>query len=189
MTHQYYKPLLSVQLYRQRVILREMTSDRSLCPVTHFMALAIADEALEGVDKPSRLHELRIQNSRNAQSIRIKPSMKDVPILRASNSKGAISNVEILTTDNALVMLKGLGQRAGYKENISLYAFRRGFANSIDRKYELAFYLPQLTVIYSSSHYCTETAGNGSFERTNLSRVHLKYCWLRYASPCNGNSA
>ncbi|KAF2197896.1 hypothetical protein GQ43DRAFT_475037 [Delitschia confertaspora ATCC 74209] len=46
----------------------------------------------------------------------------------------AIDPSKILKASSLYHSLKALGQRCGYKENISAYAFRRGFANGIDGK-------------------------------------------------------
>lgn len=51
--------------------------------------------------------------------------------MRSTCPDGAISENRILSYDAFNNALKGLGQRAGYEENVSAYCFRRAFARNI----------------------------------------------------------
>ncbi|KAJ5023809.1 hypothetical protein PSV08DRAFT_410917 [Bipolaris maydis] len=85
------------------MLLYKEAAMRSMCPVTHFLALALAD----GV----------FQDCANLQEIEAKelPAVLDDNILLY----GCFNN-----------MLKGIGQRDSYKERLSAYCFRRVYARA-----------------------------------------------------------
>lgn len=97
-----------------------------LCPVTHYCALAFADDAFKAYKCPSDLNSVR-----RHVDIRIKPEMADVPILRGLTAAGQISKTNILSVDALGILLAALGRRAGYRDTLTPYCFRRGFGNSI----------------------------------------------------------
>lgn len=66
--------------------------------------------------------------------VRIKESMRGIPVLRRLTSGGRISPTLIFTADNPGSYLSGLGDRAGYKESLTAYAFRRAHGNMLDQR-------------------------------------------------------
>ena len=99
-----------------------------LCPVSHFCALAFADDAFSMRRSPSDL-------SRVGQGIevQIKKEMANVPVLRRLTEAGEVSDRLVLTSDTVEAQLSALGKRAGYKEPLTPYAIRRGHGNKLDQ--------------------------------------------------------
>lgn len=62
----------------------------------------------------------------------IKDSMREVPILRRIGADGNISPDRIITYGCFNDMIKSLGQRAGYKDKLTPYCFRRGFGSKVN---------------------------------------------------------
>ncbi|KAF2726778.1 hypothetical protein EJ04DRAFT_506713 [Polyplosphaeria fusca] len=63
----------------------------------------------------------------------IAPDKLRIPVARATNPDGKISDNQILRYDCLNDHLKGLGQRAGYEENLSAYCFRRGYGYKLEK--------------------------------------------------------
>ncbi|KAF2865404.1 hypothetical protein BDV95DRAFT_259090 [Massariosphaeria phaeospora] len=59
--------------------------------------------------------------------------MLETPVFRSMNPNGSISPSKILSYDCLNNLVKSVGQRAGYKERLSAYCFRRGYGNQIDK--------------------------------------------------------
>ncbi|EOA89662.1 uncharacterized protein SETTUDRAFT_104713 [Exserohilum turcica Et28A] len=115
------------------MLLTEEPGDRALCPVTYFLALALADGVFEGC---KTLSDLRSKKPPLGSSYCEFPYHADVgstPILRSCRPDGSISPTRILTYDGFHVMIRNLGQRAGYKDKLTSYCFRRGYGNAIDK--------------------------------------------------------
>ena len=55
--------------------------------------------------------------------------------MRNVRADGTISEDKIWSYDCFNLALRGVGQRAGYKENLSAYCFRRAFAHAVQSKY------------------------------------------------------
>jgi len=107
-------------------LLTDQPGNPFLCPVTHYCALALADNAFAKIKSVDDLYKI----NRRAD-IRIKPEEADVPIFRALTTAGQISNENILSVDSLDSLLVGLGRRAGYKVAVTAYCFRRGFRNTV----------------------------------------------------------
>lgn len=101
-----------------------------LCPLTLFFALAVADGALD----MEQLLDRNIEAGTNAKVIRFKKELLETPILRATRDQSEISDEAILKYNSLEYMLVKLGERAGYKEPLSAYTFRRGVGNALDSK-------------------------------------------------------
>ncbi|THV66362.1 hypothetical protein D6D28_08415 [Aureobasidium pullulans] len=99
-----------------------------LCPVAHFCALALADGAFQTVASVDDLRRVK-----RGCEVKIKNDMKDVPLLRRLEKDGQISPHQVFTADSLGHYLRGLGQRAGYLDPLTPYAFRRGHANKLDQ--------------------------------------------------------
>jgi hypothetical protein len=111
--------------------LTEEPNIRSACPVTYFIALALADGVFSEGDTFEDLTARKIQLGALSYSFRFKPEALERPILRSTCPDGSLSDTRVLTYDTFNQALKGLGQRAGYEENLSAYCFRRAFARTI----------------------------------------------------------
>lgn len=94
--------------------------------------MAFADSAFVRVDSPARLESTRIRAQIQGKTIiQMKPEIQDVPILRSLTQAGQISEANILSVDSLGALLIGLGHRAGYKNALTAYCFRRGFGNAL----------------------------------------------------------
>lgn len=101
--------------------------------MTHFCALALADDAFLAVKKPSdieRIKRTRLEDG-SPVSVRFRDAVLDIPIMRSLTPLGGIAETDIFTANSLGAYLVGLGQRAGYKDNLTAYCFRRGFANEL----------------------------------------------------------
>ncbi|KAF1352467.1 hypothetical protein BDV97DRAFT_282815, partial [Delphinella strobiligena] len=114
-------------------LLYEDLENPFLCPVSHFCALAFADNAFTNIESPADLRALQKQslNDTDPSRIHIRESMLEIPILRSTSRAGRVSDGEILGTGSLNYLLRNLGQRAGYKDVLTSYCFRRGFANEL----------------------------------------------------------
>lgn len=65
---------------------------------------------------------------------KFKPEVLDVPVLRAVGNDHTISPTKILSYNCLYNAVIGLGQRAGYKQTLTPYCFRRGFGHSVNSK-------------------------------------------------------
>ncbi|OJD23960.1 hypothetical protein ACJ73_04688 [Blastomyces percursus] len=65
-------------------IFHERDDNLALCPISHFLALALADGAFEahGINSVEDVFRIRVQASRNSLQLRWKQSMLNVPIFR-----------------------------------------------------------------------------------------------------------
>lgn len=107
-------------------ILTDQPGNPFLCPVTHYCALALADNAFAKIKSADDLLKIK-----RKVDIRVKPEMADVPIFLSLTPAGQLSNGKILTVDSLDALLVGLGRRAGYKDSLTAYCFRRGFGNAL----------------------------------------------------------
>jgi hypothetical protein len=115
--------------------LYENPEDRSLCPITLFLALGLADEVFEGIHSFNDLEATKIEPGDSRVRYRCKPHAKSLPIMRLIDSSGEVSERRILSYNCSYIMLKGLGQRASYEETLTGYCFRRAFARALHRMY------------------------------------------------------
>lgn len=65
---------------------------------------------------------------------KFKPEVLNVPVLRALINNHTISPTKILSYNCLYNAVIGLGQRAGYKQTLTPYCFRRGFGHSVNSK-------------------------------------------------------
>jgi hypothetical protein len=106
--------------------------DLALCPVTWFLSHAFTDGAFEDVTSYTEMKEKEIPLGSTQYVFKYKTSLIDLPIMRGVTPSGAISETKIWTYTCFSKQLKGLGQRAGYRDTLSSYCFRRGYANAIE---------------------------------------------------------
>ena len=115
----------------------EIPSDRSLCPVSYFLALAFADGVFAEISEPSQLSNLRVPRNLNALFLSYKPDKMNLPVLRCQRGHGVSGNApdeRIYTVKGLTNLLKPLGERAGYPEVLYTYGFQRGQAQKLDGK-------------------------------------------------------
>ena len=113
---------------------------RSMCPVTHFMALALADNVFEDCNSFQDIDAKKLPLGSSLYKYRYKPEAKKRPILRSICNNGLVSENDILTYNCFNNMLKGIGQRAGYEDRLSAYCFRRAYAKAVESKYYIRLY-------------------------------------------------
>lgn len=109
--------------------------ERWRCPVTLLLALAIEDQALEGIKTAQDLKSIRFNKDGTKRDIRIRDEMRNIPLLRRCGigSITALPN-KILSGTVFAQELRELGNRAGYVEDMTPYNIRRGFGNRLDSK-------------------------------------------------------
>ncbi|KAJ5035249.1 hypothetical protein J3E74DRAFT_232059 [Bipolaris maydis] len=115
------------------MLLTEEPEDRALCPVTYFLALALADGVFEGCKTLSDLQSMKPSPGSSYCEFPYHADVGNLPILRCCQPDGSISPTRILTYYGFHWMIRSLGQRAGYKDKLTAYCFRRGYGNAIDK--------------------------------------------------------
>ena len=116
------------------MLLYEEAEMRSMCPVTYFLALALADGVFDGCESFKDIEAKELPPGSSLYKYRYKSEAKQRPILRSINPNGTVSDNEILTYNCFNNMLKGIGQRAGYEDRLSAYCFRRAYAKAVESK-------------------------------------------------------
>jgi hypothetical protein len=101
------------------------------CPVRWFLGLAVADDVFETHTCLADFDDRWIQQGTNSRRIRIKEDKKDIPILRKLIGT-KISPTEIMGATSIACYLRDIGRRCGYQDDLTSYAFRRGFANGVE---------------------------------------------------------
>ncbi len=118
--------------HRPVFTLHEVPTNRFLCPVSYFLALAFFDNAFDQVSDVSMLKKLDVPTGRTSLILAYNSSKADLPIFRAQKSCHALSETRIWTTDKVTTYLHELGIHAGYGQLLSMYNFRRGQAQMLD---------------------------------------------------------
>lgn len=124
-------------LHRTTYIFHERDDNLALCFVSHFLVLALADDAFEAQDINSveDVFRIRVQAPRNSLQLKWKPSVLDVPIFcRAVHTTQGlrISPDRTLLYDTFNQYLQRLGRNAGFEHKLTPYCIRRGTANAVD---------------------------------------------------------
>ncbi|KAF1937317.1 hypothetical protein EJ02DRAFT_437966 [Clathrospora elynae] len=124
-----------VESETQDIVLKEETEPRKrfMCPVTFFLAMALADGVFVDQKIPADFVHRPIKKTANSREIHIRDDKKDLPVLRKLQGN-SISLDQIMSAHSMLDYLKSLCSRCGYKGTVTCYSFRRGFANAIDGK-------------------------------------------------------
>lgn len=103
-------------------------------PVLWNMAAAIGDGALE-VRSVEEIARYTLRPTAGSRPIPIRENKKEVPLFRSRvQNDGSIHPTLITPANKMNGMIKLLGQRYGYRDDITPYAFRRTFGNTIDSK-------------------------------------------------------
>lgn len=104
---------------------------RFACPVAAFLGLALADDVFVKEKTAEAFATRSIRNTTFSKNFPIRKEKEDTLILRIINGV-VVDPSKILKASSLHHALKALGQRCRYKEDITAYAFHRGFANGID---------------------------------------------------------
>lgn len=96
--------------------------------------MALADDVFTDIRTPSDLDDRSrcLDPRAGSYEFRIKPEKADIPVLRQISREKMVHPTKIITGSSLNHHLRDLGYRCGYKENITSYAFRRGFANGME---------------------------------------------------------
>jgi hypothetical protein len=118
-------------MHRPRIVLYEERNDRALCPVTWFLAQALADRAFEDAESIDEMESKEIPPGATRYTFRYRSGKETLPIMRGVCPNGTISDKNIWNYNCFSNQIKSLGQRVGYEDRLSAYCFRRGYANAI----------------------------------------------------------
>ncbi|OJD21830.1 hypothetical protein ACJ73_06825 [Blastomyces percursus] len=118
-------------------IFHERDDNLALCPVSHFLALALADDAFDarGINSVEDVLRIRVTAPRNSLHLKWKPHMLNIPVFRRAvhAAEGIrISPDKALPYDTFNQYLQRLGRNAGFEHKLTPYCIRRGTANAVD---------------------------------------------------------
>ncbi|OJD10206.1 hypothetical protein ACJ73_09890, partial [Blastomyces percursus] len=121
-------------------IFHERDDNLALCPVSHFLALALADDAFDakGINSVEDVLRIRVMAPRNSLHLKWKPNMLNIPVFRRAvhTAEGIrISPDKALPYDTFNQFLQRLGRNAGFEHKLTPYCIRRGTANAVDSEY------------------------------------------------------
>jgi hypothetical protein len=102
-----------------------------MCPVTHFIALALVVGVFEDCDSFQDIEAKELLLGSSLYKYRYKSDLKQKPILRSICNNGSVLENDILTYHCFNNMLKGVGQQAGYEDRLSAYCFRRAYTKAV----------------------------------------------------------
>ena len=124
---------------RTTYIFHERDDNLALCPISHFLALAFADDAFESSEIRSSedIYRIFVPCHRNSYQIKWKPQILDIPVFRRTdrNRLGVcISSDRALQYDAFNQGCQRLGRDAGLEDPFTPYCIRRGVANAVDSK-------------------------------------------------------
>lgn len=122
---------------RTTYIFHERDDNLALCPISHFLALALADHAFQaqGIHSAEDIFQIEVPSYRNSLQLRWKAEMLSVPIFRRAvrTAQGIrISPDRALPYDTFNQYLQRLGRNAGFEGALTPYCIRRGTANAVD---------------------------------------------------------
>ena len=114
---------------RMAITLHENEECPALCAVTHFLALAFADNAFLSEElTPENIRSLRPQDGRAVLWIGFRPEVESIPVFRTSQRVAAGVQVDprkALTASTITKWLRRLGQGAGFEHRLTGYSLRR----------------------------------------------------------------
>ncbi|KAG9228633.1 hypothetical protein BJ875DRAFT_489673 [Amylocarpus encephaloides] len=113
---------------RETIFFFTEVDDPIFCAITHFVSLALVDEAFEApsLTTPKRVFEERVCGPVNCTELYWKEEMLKTPIFRRDGSEAALPYNQLRDP------LNRLGKISGIKEKLTSYCFRRGTANVVD---------------------------------------------------------
>lgn len=118
-------------------LLHQDTDRPALCPVLSLMSLAFADEAFEYVKSPEDLQRISVDENRLCYELKWKEGMQKIPIIRKTTATRKARHTELSSSLGWTAaiyghLLKGLGKRAGFEQELRIYDLRRGAGNAFD---------------------------------------------------------
>ena len=105
---------------------------RHMCPVTWFLSLAFADGVFQDMESSNDLEAVKPILGNMLYRAKYRAEFLERPVMRGMRADKSLSETRIWTYDCFNSALKGVGQRAGYQENLSAYCFRRAFAHAVE---------------------------------------------------------
>ena len=116
-------------LSRTTYIFHERDDNLALCPISHFLALALADDAFEarGIKSVEDVLRIQVPAPRNSLQLKWKPQMLNIPVFRraVNTAEGIrISPDKALPYDTFNQYLQRLGRNAGFEHKLTPYCIR-----------------------------------------------------------------
>ncbi|KAF7944137.1 hypothetical protein EAE96_010541 [Botrytis aclada] len=110
--------------------------DPIFCPITHLIALALADNAFEApsLSTPKLVFEHKIHGPIFCTPLNWKAEKLKTPIFRRYKATSPDSLTAPLPYSQFRDCLNRLGCATGFQEKLTSYCFRRGTANIVDQK-------------------------------------------------------
>ncbi|KAF1911618.1 hypothetical protein BDU57DRAFT_560362 [Ampelomyces quisqualis] len=105
--------------HRRRLMLYKEKDDRALCPVTWFLAQALADRVFEGVESIDEMESKEIPPGATRDTFCYRLGKETQPVMRGVCPDGTISARSIWNYNCFSKQIKSLGQRAGYRDSPS----------------------------------------------------------------------
>jgi hypothetical protein len=126
--------------YRSTIFFFTEVDDPILCPITHLVSLAIADEAFDApsLTTAKRVFEHKVWGPVLCTPLNWKQKMLKIPIFRRDERiVGSVvtSPTLALTYSQFRDCLIRLGLLVGFLLILTCYCFRRGTANVVDREF------------------------------------------------------
>ncbi|KAI9886468.1 MAG: hypothetical protein M1823_001718 [Watsoniomyces obsoletus] len=112
--------------------LHGVPSNRFLCPVSYFLALAFSDDVFDGISSMSTLKKLKVPPGQTVLVLPYKSTAAELPVFRAAKENHSPSKDRSMSTETLRLILQELGIRAGYGQPLMAYNFRRGQAQKLD---------------------------------------------------------
>ena len=120
------------------MILRNDVNANYLCPVQQILALALADRALEDVE---RVEDFMVRHrpppGQPFKIVPVRSCMLDVPLLRCCDEPNGVDANRIWSYHYLHGTTEGpWAPSGGYSDALLPYNFRRGHGNTLDREYQ-----------------------------------------------------
>lgn len=112
-----------------------------MCPITHVLALALADNALDARSITSAQDILALERGKGAEKdegvlrLKCRPEMRDVPIFRrytGSGNTGAVSSTTPLGQSLLAKYMEAAAKEAGFRQQFKPYSLRRAAGKEVD---------------------------------------------------------
>lgn len=110
----------------------------AFCPITHILALAFADNAIESEEEvltPDFFWKLRVPYPLPVLRIRWKQEKQNTPLFQHIGRDAPPDSKKPMSYESAHFSLQRLGKTAGFRHPIKSYCFRRWVANETNGKH------------------------------------------------------
>ncbi|OAX85254.1 hypothetical protein ACJ72_00376 [Emergomyces africanus] len=129
--------LQKTHLDRTTYIFHKQDNNLTLCPVSHFLALALADDAFDarGINSVEDVLRIQVMTPRNSLHLKWKPHMLNIPVFSRAihtTERIRISPDKALPYDTFNQYLQHLEHNAEFEHMLTPYCNRRGTANAVD---------------------------------------------------------